>query len=153
MAEVRCRRTAAGATPLPASAGSGNGGSKAAATGRPGFALIELLAVLVVIGVLSALIVGVARYARRSGREGRASAEMGKLDNALQEHMLHFGVYPDSLLALTNRLPHDFPRDPDTGLPVDPWGQAYVYSRTTPYAYELGSRGPDGTNGTPDDVR
>ena len=41
------------------------------------------------------------------------------------------------------------------GLPTDPWGNAYVYHATKPSgtkSYTLLSRGPDWTEGTPDDV-
>jgi type II secretion system protein G len=41
------------------------------------------------------------------------------------------------------------------GIPSDPWGNAYVYHRARPRgvkAYTLLSRGPDGVEGTADDV-
>lgn len=37
--------------------------------------------------------------------------------------------------------------------PKDPWGKPYVYSKTGEGSYDLFSAGPDGRDGTADDIR
>lgn len=129
-----------------------------------GFTLIELLLVVVIIGVLAALIVP--RLAGRSqeARVAAAKEEMARLTTCLDMYETDTGRYPTSDEGLEALIepPAGLP-DPDKWkgpyikkMPVDPWSNPYQYI----YPGELGERtfdllsyGPDGSEGTEDDIK
>lgn len=61
------------------------------------------------------------------------------------------------LKATPRRLPGSLAELEDQNLvqevPLDPWGNAYIYTKESSTDYELYSAGPDGQKGTLDDVR
>jgi general secretion pathway protein G len=124
-----------------------------------GFTLIEMLLVVIILSTLAAMIVP--RFAGRSEEAKQAAAQAdihAHLSSALDLYELDNGVYPARL--------EDLLTDPGNarkwrgpylkkkkGL-NDPWGRPYSYR--TPGVknpdYDLSSPGPDGQDGTPDDV-
>jgi len=76
--------------------------------------------------------------------------QMKEIMKALEFHNLDTGEYPESLDALTESTADD-PMGYITSIPLDPWGMSYIY-RFDGRAYELASAGPDGKEGTEDDV-
>lgn len=135
--------------------------------GRPrrrGFTLMEIILVVVIIGILAALVgtrlVGKAQQAR----ETAATAQIANLRTALAAFERDAGRYPttaEGLDALVNR-PGGLPADAqweryldERTVPADPWGRPYVYRQPgsmNPDGYDLLSRGPDGVEGTDDDI-
>lgn len=109
------------------------------------------MAVLFIVGILMALVFGISGYAAQAAKKGKAKSQIQEIAGFLQDHITRTGVYPDSLDAITNRLPAAFRRD-STGHPLDPWSQPYRYDTNSPYSFRLFSGGPDGTNGTTDDI-
>jgi general secretion pathway protein G len=132
---------------LPRRAGEG--------TACSAFTLIEIIAVIAVAGILLALLSGIAGHVRRRAHTGRARAQIERLQDALQEHMIENGAYPADLEAVSNRLSRVFaferPDGSPSDVPVDPWGEPYQYTRRSPVAYTLYSKGPDRRDGTPAD--
>jgi general secretion pathway protein G len=125
--------------------------------------LIELLAVLTIL----ALVVGIAGPAIyrqvTQGRMRTTEAQIAAIEKSLNSFYLDCGFFPrqieDLIAAPTEgRLCPNF--DPDGyfergSLPVDPWGNSYLYQspgevRAT--SYDLYSAGPDGEPGTEDDI-
>ncbi len=119
-----------------------------------GFTLLELLVVIVIIGLLAAYVGP--RYFSQLGKSerGTAKAQIEGLGKALDAYRLDTGRYPTTeqgLNALYVR-PTDEPKwnGPylQKAVPMDPWGQPYVYrSPGTGGDFDLSSNGRDGQPG------
>ena len=112
------------------------------------------------LGVPLVLAVGVAgtAWAMRAQEENAvkaARADLRVLSDALETYKTTVGRYPSNvqgLAALTEPTARGRMLDE---LPLDPWGQPYAYLRPGthhPRGFDLQSRGPDGLEGTEDDV-
>ena len=119
-----------------------------------GFTLMELLVVVVIIGLLVALVAP--RYFQQIGKSERTAAanQIDALRKAVDTYRLDVGRFPRSeegLQVLVER-PEGEPRwqGPylQRGLPLDPWGNAYVYRVPGGFAdYDVLSYGRDGRPG------
>lgn len=123
--------------------------------GQPGFTLLELLVVMVIIGLLASYVAP--RYFDQIGKSEikAARAQLDAFDKALATYRLDTGHFPSteqSLRALVER-PADDPKWSGPylakALPVDPWGNAYVYRLPGENGrdYDLKSLGKDGQPG------
>lgn len=132
---------------------------------RRGFTLIELLLVMVIIAVLAALVIP--RFAGRSedARKGAAETQIKSLfGTALDIYETDNGTYPSTSQGLS-ALRAEPSSDPQpkswkgpylkSDVPSDPWGNEYVYrfpGTQNKDSYDLSSMGPDGREGTDDDI-
>ncbi len=128
---------------------------------RNAFTLVELLLVLVILGALAAVVVP--KFAGRSeqAKVTAATTQISNLEVALDSFEVDNGFYPkgkNGLDALFNA-----PKDANNWrgpyikneVPMDPWGQAYVYEcpgKFNASTYDLSSNGPDLRAGTDDDI-
>lgn len=132
---------------------------------RRAFTLIELLLVMVILAVLAALVIP--RFAGRSeeAREKAALTQIkGNFGTALDMYETDNGSYPTTAQGLDalRQEPSAAPQPKHwkgpymkNEIPSDPWGNAYVYrspGTQNPKGYDLLSMGPDGREGTEDDV-
>jgi general secretion pathway protein G len=132
---------------------------------QKGFTLIEIMVVVIIIGVLAALVIP--RFAGRT-EQARITAAKTQIDSlfsaALDMYEADNGNYPSTeqgLLALrvqptTDPAPKNW-KGPylKKDVPLDPWGNAYIYAYPgthNPSGYDLYSFGPDGQDGTEDDI-
>ena len=127
-----------------------------------GFTLIELLLVLVILAVLSAAIVP--KFAKRGqqAKETTAKTDIANLEVVFDMFEIDTGRYPTTSEALGAllRAPASVKDDwkgpyLKRGIPKDPWGNEYAYRQPgqhNEYGYDLYSYGPDGVNGTEDDI-
>jgi general secretion pathway protein G len=116
--------------------------------GESGFTLIEMMLVVIIIGILASMVVP--SFVRRS-QEARIKATRGdiaSLGTALNLFELDKGRYPTSLSEM---LTAHRPYFQGTAAPKDHWGNEYLYS-SSGQQYMLRSRGPDGVEGTNDDI-
>lgn len=127
---------------------------------RKGFTLIELMIVVVILAVLAAAVVP--RLAGRTQQARISTAKMdisGNISVALDLYELDNGRYPsteESLNALISK-PGSAKNWNGPYLkkkPLDPWGNEYKYASpgTHNNDYDLYSSGPDGSDGTSDDI-
>ena len=116
-----------------------------------GFTLIELLIVIVILGLLLSLVAPTMFSKVGSAQKKTAMAQMQMLSTALDTYRLDVGGFPDNLAELRNGTAPGWdgpylPRE----LPLDPWGNPYVYTLqandpVTPYT--LMTYGKDGRQG------
>jgi general secretion pathway protein G len=127
-----------------------------------GFTLVEMLLVLVILSTLAAIIYpSIARH----GLEARKTAtrvQIKTLRVALGNYEVDNDCYPrgqDGLLSLIRR-PTDArnwhgPYMDEKVIPKDAWGRDFTYEcpgRENPESYDIVSAGPDGVEGTEDDI-
>lgn len=128
--------------------------ARAPRSGRSeGFSLVEMLVVLAIMGLLMAL-VGPRLFTQvDKSKVQAAEAQVRSLRTSLDTLRLDIGRYPTSEegLALLLAPPRDQAEASnwygpylDGALPLDPWGNAYLYSPPAPSAR--------GLNGSPDIV-
>ncbi|MBL9136287.1 MAG: type II secretion system major pseudopilin GspG [Verrucomicrobiales bacterium] len=132
-----------------------------ASTAAAGFTLIELLLVLAILGILAAIVVPKFSGRTEQARVTAAQSQIATFGTALDAYEVDMGSYPlgkDGLQALVQE-----PRDSKNWkgpylkgeIPVDPWNQPYLYEcpgRRNNKSYDLSSIGPDGRDGTDDDI-
>ena len=121
-----------------------------------GYTLLEIMVVVFIIGLLVTIvaprIVGRTDDARRT----KALADLASIGQALNLYRLDNATYPTTdqgLRALTERptsapVPRAWRGEGYLdGVPIDPWGNPYVYVLATPQRYALQSLGSDGVEG------
>ena len=130
---------------------------------KKGFTLIELLLVLVILAVLGAVVVP--KFTKQSERAKitAAKTDITNIELAVDRFEIDTSRYPtnsEGLRALIPPPPANVEEDwhgpyLSKGVPKDPWGNEYVYRQPgqhNEYGYDLHSYGPDGVNGTEDDI-
>ncbi|BCU79034.1 type II secretion system major pseudopilin GspG [Luteolibacter sp. LG18] len=126
---------------------------------RKGFTLLEMV---IVLGII-AMILGGAIFAMKGiGNQAKitqTTADMKSLGSSLEMYKINAGNYPttqEGLDALVHR-PASARKwaQTMTAVPTDPWKNQYGYKfpgRKKPAEFEIISKGPDGIEGTEDDL-
>ena len=125
-----------------------------------GFTLIELLVVIVVLGLLVGL-VGPRLFGRvGQSKTAAARAQIELLGAALDQYRLDIGTYPTTAQGLEALQSN--PNAPRwngpylrKAVPRDPWDNPYKYDpkgKKNQNGYDIWSMGPDGQDGTEDDI-
>jgi len=125
---------------------------------RRAFTLVEILLVVVIIGILAALVIPKIAGSSERARLTAAQADIsGGIKSALGQYEVDNGFYPKSLQDLLTQPGNakNWHGPYLDSLPVDPWGNHYIYyfpGKHVPGSYDLLSAGPDGKEGTDDDI-
>jgi general secretion pathway protein G len=99
-----------------------------------GFTLIEIMVVVFILGLLVTLVAPKIIGKTDQARVTKAKADIKGIEQALHMFRLDNGFYPstgEGLAALITAPPNATNFDPDGYLdkiPVDPWGEVYVYA-------------------------
>lgn len=133
---------------------------------RRAFTLIEVMIVIAIILALSAL-VGVALFSRqKEAKSSLAQIDMNTIKKGMQQFYLDFDRFPtdeEGLAVLWSK--ESLTGDGDQAkwkkyleepMPNDRWGHPWGYRQTSEHGddtkYDLWSVGPDGQEGTDDDI-
>lgn len=117
---------------------------------RRGFTLVELLVVVLILAILAAMIVPRIISRTSQAKTSKATADLVNLRKMLDIYRIDVGDYPDDLEALrTEPSGATGWKGPylNKPLPVDPWGNDYVYERQDSENFLLMSYGSDGAEG------
>ncbi len=132
---------------------------------RSGFTLMEILLVLAILVVLGSLVTVGYVQIQRNAMIDSAKTQIKMFEGAVGMYRLDVGKYPsgDQGLQALRLQPPDAPANKWRGpymeieVPMDPWGNPYQYQEITDTlnqpSFEIMSNGPDGANGTNDDIR
>ncbi len=125
------------------------------------FTLVEMLLVLVILAVLAAIVIP--KFAGRSqqAKVTAAASQISSMELALDAFEVDNGYYPKGSTGLSALIEQPSGatnwKGPylKKGIPLDPWGNAYIYNypgRNNANGYDLSSVGPDGQSGGEDDI-
>ena len=145
--------------PFSPSAVRGSTSAPGAPYAEAGLTLIEVMVVVLVLGILAALVAPNVFSHVSTAKEESARAQIEMLNAALDAYRLHNGRYPTTEQGL-----EALREEPDTPplardwrgpylrkeVPVDPWGNPYVYrspATQSDWGYDLLSYGKDGEPG------
>ena len=118
---------------------------------RQGFTLIEILVVVAIIGMLGAVAVPAYMSYLADARIATTRSLIANVDVAVKSYNMKHGKYPDSLEVLQE--PQEDGGDPWLeGEAVDPWGNELKYEKQGKKRPKITSAGPDGEEGTEDDI-
>jgi general secretion pathway protein G len=112
-----------------------------------GMTLIEIMIVITIMASIMSVVGVFVVGALEEADIQEAGIQMGNFEQQLDMYYARTSPheYPERLEQLVDkRLMKD--------IPADPWGTPYVYRRDSRNEYTLKSAGPDGTEGTEDDV-
>ncbi len=116
-----------------------------------GFTLIELILVTVIIAILAGSVTLTFQGRAEEARVNRALGDIKQYESAIELFALdHNDAYPGSLNDLMTAK-KTYVRELNT----DPWGSPYVFvkpGKVHPKSYDIFSAGPDGVQGSADDV-
>jgi len=125
---------------------------------RLGFTLTEIMLVVVIIGILAALVIPrIAGSSERARVTATVTDINGGIKAAIGNYEVDNGFYPKTLQDLLQQ-PGNAKNWHGPYLdkpPVDQWNNPYIYyfpGKHNPTSYDLLSAGPDGKEGTDDDI-
>ena len=117
---------------------------------KRGMSLVEVLIVLTIMASIAGVVgvYSVGALVKANIRE--ATIEVGNLDKMVEQYTLTQSPSkaPETLAQLTQDPPPIAKK-----IPQDPWGNDYIYRKTGNLEWEILSAGPDGSEGTEDDIR
>jgi len=127
-----------------------------------GFTLMELLLVLMILVVLASMAVTTFSNTQEDALKKAAIGQIGLFKSAVNLYKFHTKEYPSNLNELATR-PSDSriadhwhgPYLDTTDIPLDPWDREYRFAapgKHNPDTFDIWSVGPDGQDGTDDDI-
>ena len=138
---------------------------------RRGFTLIEVLLVILILGMLATVFIIAVGGTRERARKETTMLKLKAIENALETYNMHVGNYPTEeqggLQALRIKPTFEDEKTAEKWSgpylredPLDAWGHPFNYtlldaSQATELGvpFKLWSDGPDGQDGTDDDIR
>jgi len=125
---------------------------------------MEVLLVLVILAILGSLAALSYQAISRRANKKAAEGQIGLFETPLEMYQMAIGTFPtttqglDALRTAPGDLPNPAKWDGpflNKPIPLDPWNNPYQYvspGTHNPDSYDVWSFGPDGVNGTDDDI-
>lgn len=105
-----------------------------------GFSLIELMVVIIIIGIIGSFAAVNILSKTDEARRAQAINDMNVIATALKFHKLEKSDLPDSLDEIADRF--------ESGeVPLDPWGNPYIYRKISKSKFDIICLGADGEEG------
>lgn len=120
-----------------------------------GFSLLEIMVVLVLIGMVVSLITVNVMNRLEDGKLDTAYTQAKSIEAAMDQYKLRNGSYPTMAQGLQVLVSPPKGRPFMDALPKDPWNADYLLvipGQKNPSKFDIRSKGPDGQEGTEDDV-
>lgn len=128
-----------------------------------GMTLIEIMVVITILGLIAAMVTVNVMGRLEKAKMDTARTQIKSIEQALEQYRLDNGSYPSSEQGLNALVeaPSGSRRFQPGGylkggrVPLDPWRKEFSYVSPSPqgYPYEITSGGPDGQEGTDDDIK
>ena len=128
---------------------------------RRAFTLMEVLLVMAILVILGSMVtVGFLRIQKNAQRDA-AKSQIKLLEDAVDLYALNIGTTPQTQQGLEALIqpPGDLPNPAkwagpylNKQIPLDPWGQPFQYEQISAEEFRIWSNGPDGNNGSEDDI-
>jgi general secretion pathway protein G len=112
-----------------------------------GMTLIEIMIVITIMASIMSVVGVFVVGALEEADKKTAGIQMGNIEKGLSSYYVRTSPheYPNRLDELVDkRIMKE--------VPVDPWGEPYIYRRDNRTEYTLKSKGPDISEGTEDDI-
>jgi general secretion pathway protein G len=130
------------------------------AASRGGFTLMEVLLVLVILVVLASMAVTMFGGTQERALKDAAKGQVGIFKSAIDMYHFHTRQYPDNLEDLVNepsdsKLAERWDGPYMDKIPLDPWDNEYKFAAPGKHnanSIDVWSAGPDGDEGTDDDI-
>jgi len=120
-----------------------------------GMSLLEIMVVITLIGLVTAA-VGVAVMGQlEEGQRDTARNQAMEIGKSIEHYKLKNGKYPTTAQGLQALVNPPKGKPLMDRMPKDPWGADYIYlipGQKNPSKFDIRSKGPDGNEGTEDDV-
>ena len=110
-----------------------------------GFTLVEIMLVVVIIGILASIVAVNVLPESETARINAAKGQISNFNTAINLFFMSKGRLPNSLQELVAA-------DKIKKIPNDPWGNPYSYQPKGAKDWVIVSGGPDGSQGTGDDI-
>jgi len=128
-----------------------------------GFTLMEMILVLAIIGILVGMGIFAMKGVVGDAEIGKATADIRTLETNVVRYRTMAGFVPSQAQGLEalskkpngNPAPRSWRQLTDASALTDPWGHPYQYrnpGKKNTSGYDIYSMGPDGQDGTQDDV-
>lgn len=116
-----------------------------------GFTLVEIMVVIVILGLLATLVARNVIGASDEARLTKAQTDVRLIADGVRSYRAKNGKLPESLEVIATK--DERGRSELEELPKDPWGNDYILREgDRPGDWEVISWGPDGSEGTEDDI-
>jgi len=118
---------------------------------QAGFTLVEIMVVIVILGLLATMVARNVIGASDEARATKAKTDCRTIAGGVSGYRAKNGRLPESLEVLWTKDEKGFSELEEVG--DDPWGNPYVLREgDRPTDFEVISWGPDGSEGTEDDI-
>jgi general secretion pathway protein G len=117
---------------------------------KQGFTLIELMVVVVIIAALAGMVLPRLLPASDEAKRNISKGDIASITVALKLYRLQNDKFPSKSEGLKALVPKQLEK-----IPNDPWKRPYKYrypGSRSPAGFDIWSLGPDGQEGTDDDV-
>ena len=127
--------------------------------GQRGMTLLEIMIVIAILGMLASVIVVAVVNQLDRAKISTTKIKIKSVESALHQYKVNYGNYPtqgEGLRVLVNPPDGGKPFLKDKEIPKDEFGNEMIYLRPARKGggeFEVVSKGPDGQEGTDDDIR